>query len=713
MAALINKLFKDTLDLVTLYNTNLRFKTAFDRTVNQPGAIFRFRPVKLYIKVLASFLPPYRDYYSRFKTDPNSAQELLAIYYRNRHGELAQLEQAASNPRAKVFTDEEHRQIEEIDRRPHADTAQKVDRINEYDRVVEQVEKREERQQPAQKAKEPLPIKLGRARQLYQERQQAPQLPPQTRPRQTTMGSERLRLIAARLRTITSSQPVQNLTSHSKIVGRRLAIGTLRGVGSLVGGMGSRLLTGGGPRGVTIAARGGGAVAGAAARGVVAAGGALGGLIVAGGWISAIVIGVIALIAVLAWFILSFGPPTIGFPGPPTTPGGSEIAHCLFRREDRRPSDEKFQSSQLLSYFSEVAQKTTVPAQILAAIARVEVPSSTSQTDASLASWGCPKNADTLATGIMQIVPHYSHRTDAICLSCIEQGASYLGKAVDQLTEADYCDHRSNTFLGAGFILKKLQALGYGDGTKWDPAWTSNKAVIDTMVASFYGCLGYPSCNDGPFNYGNDVWFGVSSCTPQPPAPAPVTDPGLFGLIVSCPLGDSTITTCGTYRFPSGNNCGHGKPPEYASCDPNIYAECGPVDDTGYRQHGEFLKKSIDVITTDLDPHGEPDSGNKPVKLPFISNQSVSWTRLTDPVALNAGLWGYKFIYATQLEGKTILLDLSHLNSKLTNRGSNLLSGTEIGTLFLSGRWGSAHLHTGIKVDGVPIEAQQEARMCL
>ena len=204
----------------------------------------------------------------------------------------------------------------------------------------------------------------------------------------------------------------------------------------------------------------------------------------------------------------------------PLNPGtASDISSCQFTRGDRNPTSQIYQSPLLLSYFKQAEALTSVPAVVLASIARVESPTVTSRTDDNLSSLdslaGCPRSP-TGALGIMQIQPTGTRGSFGAGL---EKGASYLNTTADQLTEADYCDIKKSIILSAGFILKKLQ-LGYGigDGVSWDPAWNNDKNVIYKVASGYYGCLEYgggdPLKCTGPYNYGEDIWTSIQACKP-------------------------------------------------------------------------------------------------------------------------------------------------------------------------------------------------------
>ena len=228
---------------------------------------------------------------------------------------------------------------------------------------------------------------------------------------------------------------------------------------------------------------------------------------------------------------------TISFDFLPTTYAQTPSAtSCTFTKGDQNPKAAPYSSSLLLSYFQEASQKTGVPAAILAAIARVEattgVYSISNYTDGDIrameqAAQGgnfdgnipdtqkalCPKSP-TGARGIMQIQPP---GTTGNASESIENGARFLGKKASDLTMKDYCDPKTEMIIAAGFILKKMQGVGYGDATKWDPAWNTSKPAFDAAAKSYYGCLEYgdpdnPNKCVGPYNYGDDIWQSFQDC---------------------------------------------------------------------------------------------------------------------------------------------------------------------------------------------------------
>lgn len=189
------------------------------------------------------------------------------------------------------------------------------------------------------------------------------------------------------------------------------------------------------------------------------------------------------------------------------------INTCEFTRSDQTPKEASFKSPQLMQYIEEASRLSSIPSVIFAAFIRVESPSSVNLTDESLKNYQCAISS-TGASGIMQIQPQGTtgHAADAVA-----NGARLAGLDYNLLTQSDYCDVRKNIIIGAGFILKKMSYLGFGDGTTWEEEWTNNKDAIYALAQSYYGCLNYGDRNNpnrcaGPYNYGEDVWTSMQRC---------------------------------------------------------------------------------------------------------------------------------------------------------------------------------------------------------
>ncbi len=361
----------------------------------------------------------------------------------------------------------------------------------------------------------------------------------------------------------------KNLTGASgrffkRNIGKYLTVGrAAAGVGAVVGGITGAGLTGGASMGVL-----GGAIGGASLPSWIQSGGGGrffrkagngaintftrltspgGGSFGGGGFfkkntkkrVIIFFLGFFLLFGAVAGLIGGSTSPT-GTSTTPTSTVSSDISSCKFTRSDHGPA-VSFQSPLLLSYIQEAAQKANIPAVVLASFIRVESPSTSNMSDDQIKNYQCIRSgpgrnvSPTGALGIMQIQPPgtTSLRGDpASCDNCIDAGAKLLGKTVSTLTDADYCDVRSNIIIGAGWILKKMQlANNLGNGTAWDPAWTNDPNAIKAMVNTYYGCTAYGGREDcrGPYDYAVDVQTSINSCKPSSPTaggtpygPAPV-----------------------------------------------------------------------------------------------------------------------------------------------------------------------------------------------
>ncbi len=215
------------------------------------------------------------------------------------------------------------------------------------------------------------------------------------------------------------------------------------------------------------------------------------------------------------------------------------LAACKFTKSDQGArASLPYQSSKLLSYFQEASQKSTVPASVLAGIARVESTTGTYTisdytdedisyienrsipnvvlTDSNSASEiakikslkipgtekaVCPVSSNN-ALGVMQIQPPGTngHAKDAV-----QKGAELIGKSVNNLTLKDYCDPRKNITMAGGFILAKMGA------SSWNPQWTNDKTKVSQLARSYYGGLIYGDADQ--YNYGDDLFESISSCS--------------------------------------------------------------------------------------------------------------------------------------------------------------------------------------------------------
>lgn len=253
----------------------------------------------------------------------------------------------------------------------------------------------------------------------------------------------------------------------------------------------------------------------------------------AGRWVG---LGLLGL-ALLTGLLAAFAPPSEAPPvsAAPVSTGG-DISSCKFTRANESAS---YKSPLLLSYINTASNLSGIPPAILAAFIRVESPGSVNMNDDQTKNYAasCPVSP-TGALGIMQIQPPGTKSAagdPASCDDCIDAGARLIGKTVATMTRQDYCDPSSGIIIASGWILKKMNNLGYQNTGKWNSAWTSDPRAINALVNTYYGCLQYGGTAEctGPYNYGTDVYTGAQSCNTAAsptassgsrPAP-PATDP--------------------------------------------------------------------------------------------------------------------------------------------------------------------------------------------
>lgn len=362
--------------------------------------------------------------------------------------------------------------------------------------------------------------------------------------------------------------------------------------------------------------------------------------------------------------------PTEPIPGGGIPYGTSDISQCKFTWAG---TSAQFQSQLLLSFVQEAANKSSIPPVVLAAFIRVESPASSTMSDSQISNYtaNCARSV-TGALGIMQIQPPGTTSLNgdpASCDDCIDAGARLIGKTVSTLTTADYCDPRTNIIVGAGWILKKMSKLGYGDGTKWDPAWTNNRQAIEALVNTYYGCLLYGGQNDctGPFNYATDVQTSIANCQPQSGGLPP-------GATTDCPIpGGSNRITCGSQFTPladyrNGNLCGHcgvGYPPSSTA------AFCG----------WPGTKYGLDVAGEDL----------QPILLPKIGNNIVNWTFRREEGGSKEAIQQYIGVVSNSSPAQAYYLQFHHTQPGSGN--PNARQSGDIGGKICGNGCGEKHTH--------------------
>lgn len=544
------RILENTLKLVKFYNTNPKFKELFDRLVPNPRVTYQGQPLKLYLRVITATSFKYRKYEKEVRSDPEKFKELLILFYKDpkEFGKFEKMVQGAilGKNTPKFLTEEEIKLVEQIEKTPEG--KEKENYINQLEQKLKTSQPKEEA--PSPKESRPLDEKAPREVKLPHL-----QLPKLTISKGLASGGQILaRKLIYRFGANIFSGGVGGVVAAG--LGRG-PVGILAGIG--MGGvfptllknsglfrgglaMGGKAALGLGLRGAALAVPGPGWVLAAAMSAPDAI--AAGKKILATSKRAAIIGGSVAGVIFVFIFMdinktgSAFPPFTSIGEAAPLPPGyiGGEIASCKFTRSGDSIKELTYQSPLLLSYIQEASNLTNIPPVVLAAFIRVETPSTVTKNDNEIKNLSteaaCPKS-ETGALGVMQLQPEGTKGNDA---DAITNGAKLIGKEYSQLTKADYCDVRKNIIMGAGFILKKMTyktkayPKTYGDGTKWDTAWTNEKEAIDKLVSSYYGCLRYGSpddvnisCNDTrrKYSYGNDVWNSIQSCKVTAPQQTP------------------------------------------------------------------------------------------------------------------------------------------------------------------------------------------------
>lgn len=564
------KLFSDAADLVYLYNTNSRFKGQVDTLINVPGALFRNRPLKLYVFALTNYSKKYKAYYGEYLKSHGKTAELLTRFYKE--GDLLKFNQQVLSNQAPGLGLADLKTLQQIEA-----TKPSQQRQEKYDQFL----KSKAESSPASyqivsvpKGNMPVtpivsvPAQSGQSRQVEQGIAQSSPAPSQPQSSTDQPRSNRGEQpssfpinsglltnnpLASKLRSNIAGRAGPLIQSLGKRIAPNLvsgAIGALSGValgglpGSLVGALGGGLLPEAFKKGLASKAAGlasklgasslaklGASTAGKAAAAILGIGTGPVGWAILAAWtfrkyLKWIIIGIVVLLFGIPMLFLqtlkstSLLPPfkqevsdgnITGEKQPGKTPPISkDLASCQFYRGDQT-SAATFKSPKLLSYFQQAGEKSGIPAQLLAAFARVESPNSVNFSDESVDNSSCAVS-ETGALGLMQIQPPGTKGYDPEAVSL---GASFLGKQTDSLTKTDFCSVQTSIILASGFIIKKMQYLYGGDGEHWDPKWNSDQMAIYKIAEGYYGCLSYPSCKDGPFSYGQDLWNSLQSCSVQ------------------------------------------------------------------------------------------------------------------------------------------------------------------------------------------------------
>lgn len=390
-----------------------------------------------------------------------------------------------------------------------------------------------------------------------------------------------------------------------------------------------------------------------------------------------VLIGIMLLVSLIS---ITTQNPQTGEAGPISGGGNNtktDISSCKFTRGSESPQEVSYKSNLLLSYIQEASQKSGIPPVVLAAFIRVESPSSSNMSDDQILNYSinCAQSP-TGALGIMQIQPPgtTSLRGDpASCDDCIDAGAKLIGKTVSAMTRLDYCDPRTNIIVGAGWILKKMNKLGYGDGTVWKPEWTNDQNAIKALVNTYYGCLDYGTAEcTGPYNYANDVTASIQNC--QATAAGGGANLGIApGIATDCPIPNG-IVTCGSQATPI-NGCGH--------CGAG-YPDLATKDYCGFAG----TKYSLDIGGQEF----------QSIFLPKIGGNIITWSYQGEEIGKTEAIQRYTGIFSDGFALQTYYLQLHHTQPGSGN--SSAKQSGDLGGKICGNGCGQGHVHIQIGSGG-------------
>src|SRR3989338_6455392 len=406
------------------------------------------------------------------------------------------------------------------------------------------------------------------------------------------------------------------------------------------------------------------------------------------GWVVGAAIAVALIIILLVLFFMRGSPSFPSELGEAAPVGGERrggtgsIASCVFYRG---PEPElKFGNPEMAQYVESVSAKVGVPAAVVAGIMRVESGGKLARVDPAYFASDYDDTSSGVAYGIMQFTP-------GTFLGTFARNATELNTIFGKTDARAEIDPQQNVFptnylriysimdsiIATAFKVKNDKQSINGDGP-WD------QATVYEIARRYYGCLLYPSCSDGPYNYGEDVWRSYSNCQA-----APATE-----LAITCPLdpiGNTAFVTCGTAARPV-NLCGHGGL-GYPACTQPPYAVC---------PYSEQLKNAIDVVSRN-------GSGVLlPVYLPLINGSVAQW-RFEGGLSIPLD-GGWRQMYNAEFNGHSINLELTHLSEARPGQiDAPIESKTQVATTYSGG---NPHLHIGVTVDGKPVDPIADLFMC-
>lgn len=257
---------------------------------------------------------------------------------------------------------------------------------------------------------------------------------------------------------------------------------------------------------------------------------------------------------------------------PPLEALGGPIQECTFYRGGDRIPGVKMGNPELANVINDIANRVGVPPAIVAGILRVETSGAFATTDMSYLANDYDAHSSGVAYGAMQFVPstftgiYEKYKEDLRTLFGKTDVRTSIDPQGAMAPENVFRIYSIKDSITAAALKVKSDKESFNGSGPWD------QAAVNHILNRYYGCLKYPSCTNGPHDYGEDVWRSYSNCQESLFGPGVSPIPGDY----SCPVprgpNNDGIVTCGpsapTNTSYPACNAGHcaGDYPQYDWC---------------------------------------------------------------------------------------------------------------------------------------------------
>lgn len=190
MAAINSRLYRNTLELLRLYNSSTSFRNVFNRLLNRPRVYYKGIPLKTYVYTLTSLNHQY--FYRFLKITPERINRLFTNFYINT-GSRQALERSVTQYPLTENEILEHNELAGIEKLPEDEKKE-----NFFDKFLEKNSQGEKTDEKKEEVKQP-----------------------ESQP-QSTRATQFRQNLAARLKTFQTPNIIKNISSKGQIGARKL-----------------------------------------------------------------------------------------------------------------------------------------------------------------------------------------------------------------------------------------------------------------------------------------------------------------------------------------------------------------------------------------------------------------------------------------------------------------------------------------------------------